>query len=57
MKIYRFLDEGAWEISIHKLRFEDIQKIGKTVFPSIEQAENAIESVEKRGIKCEKELL
>ena len=56
-EIYRFLYEGAWEISIHKLRFEDIPKMGKTVFPSIKQAENAIESAEKRGIKCEKELL
>ena len=56
-EIYRFLDEGAWEIGIHKFRFEDIPKMGKTVFPSIEQAENAIESAEKRSIKCEKELL
>ncbi len=56
-EIYRFLDEGAWETGIHKLRFEDIQKMGKTVFPSIKQAEKAIEIAEKRGIKCEKELL
>lgn len=56
-EIYRFLDEGAWEIGIHKLRFEDIPKMGKTVFPSIEQAKNAIESAEKRGNKCKKELL
>lgn len=49
--------KGAWEIGIHKLRFEDIQKMGKTVFPSIKQAEKAIEIAEKRGIKCEKELL
>ncbi len=56
-EIYRFLDEGVWEIGIHKLRFEDIPKMGKTVFPSIKQAEKAIEIAEKRGIKCEKELL
>lgn len=31
-EIYRFLDEGAWEIDVHKIKLEDLEKIGKTVF-------------------------
>lgn len=39
---YQFLGEGAWEISVHKLRIEDIGNIGKTVFLKQEEAEAAI---------------
>lgn len=42
-EIYRFLDEGAWEIEEHKIRLEDLEKIGKTVFLTREEAEAAIE--------------
>ena len=40
--IYRFLDEGAWEIEEHKIRLEDLEHIGKTVFLTREEAEAAI---------------
>ena len=56
-EIFRFLDEGSWEIDVHNFRLEDIPKWGKTVFGMKVQAENAIECAKKRGIKCEKELL
>lgn len=46
-EIYRFLDEGAWEIEEHKIRLEDLDKIGKTVFLTREEAETAIS--EKEG--------
>ena len=36
--IYRFLDEGAWEIEEHKIRLEDLEHIGKTVFLTREAA-------------------
>lgn len=41
-EIYRFLDEGAWEIEEHRIRLEDLDKIGKTVFLTREEAEAAI---------------
>lgn len=40
---YRFLGEGAWEIDVHKIRLEDLDKIGKTVFLTREEAEVALE--------------
>ena len=40
--IYRFLDEGAWEIEEHKIRLEDLGHIGETVFLTREEAEAAI---------------
>lgn len=30
--IYQFCGEGAWEIEEHKIRLEDLENIGKTVF-------------------------
>lgn len=42
---YRFLEEGAWEINVHKIRLEDLDKIGKTVFVSPEEAENYIKEM------------
>lgn len=46
-EIYRFLDEGAWEIEEHKIRLEDLEKIGISVFLTREEAEAAIS--EKKG--------
>lgn len=46
-EIYRFLDEGAWEIDKHKIRLEDLDKIGKTVFLTPEEAEAAISEKRK----------
>lgn len=36
---YQFMGEGAWEIDVHKIRLEDLNKIGKTVFLTKEEAE------------------
>lgn len=41
-EIYRFLDEGAWEIEVHNIRLEDLDKFGKTVFLTREEAEIAV---------------
>ncbi len=43
---YRFLGEGAWEIDVHKIRLEDLDKIGKTVFLTREEAEVALKELE-----------
>lgn len=40
-KIYRSLGEGSWEVRIHKIKLEDIPQIGKTVFLTREEAEEA----------------
>lgn len=37
--IYQFLGEGAWEIGEHRIRLEDLENIGKTVFLSRKEAE------------------
>ena len=47
-EIYRFLGKGAWEVDVHQFRLEDIPKMGKTVFTSMEQADNAIERAKKK---------
>lgn len=44
-EIYRFLDEGAWEIDVHKIKLEDLDKIGKTVFLTQAEAEEALKSM------------
>lgn len=36
---YQFLGEGAWEIDVHTIRLEDLDKIGKSVFLTREEAE------------------
>lgn len=41
-EIYQFLGEGAWEIDVHRIRLEDLENIGKTVFLSRGEAEAAI---------------
>lgn len=43
---YRFLGEGAWEIDVHKIRLEDLEKIGKTVFLTRKEAEAALKELE-----------
>lgn len=48
--IYRFLDEGAWEIEEHKIRLEDLENIGETVFLTREDAEAAISDKRKGGL-------
>lgn len=40
---YQFMGDGAWEINVHKIRLEDLDKIGKTVFLTREEAEAALE--------------
>lgn len=39
---YQFMGEGAWEIDVHKIKLEDLDKIGKTVFLTEEAAEAAL---------------
>lgn len=43
--IYQFCGEGAWEIEEHKIRLEDLENIGKTVFLTIEEAEAALKEL------------
>lgn len=42
---YQFGGEGAWEIDVHKIRLEDLDKIGKTVFLTREEAEAALKEI------------
>lgn len=42
---YRFMGEGAWEIDVHKIRLEDLEKIDKTVFLTREEAEDALKEL------------
>lgn len=44
--IYQFCGEGAWEIDEHKIRLEDLDKIGETVFLTRDQAEAALQKME-----------
>lgn len=43
---YQFMGEGAWEIDVHKIRLEDLDKIGKSVFLTREEAEAALKELE-----------
>lgn len=36
---YQFMGDGSWEIDVHKIRLEDFDKIGKSVFLTREEAE------------------
>lgn len=38
-EIYRITEDAAWEIDEHKIKLEDIEKIGKTVFLTQREAE------------------
>lgn len=44
-EIYRLCEGSAWEIEEHKIRLEDLNKIGKTVFLSRDEAEKTIEKM------------
>ena len=44
-EVYQFLNEGAQEIDVHKISFEDIPKLGKTVFLSKDEAQKALENM------------
>lgn len=44
---YQFMGEGAWEIDVHKIRLEDLDKIGKFVFLTREEAEDALKELEE----------
>lgn len=46
--IYQFFGEGAWEIEEHKIRLEDLDKIGKTVFLTREEAEIALKELKSK---------
>ena len=45
--IYQFCGKGAWEIEEHKIRLEDLENIGKTVFLTREEAEAALKELER----------
>lgn len=42
---YQFMGEGTWEIDVHKIRLEDLDKIGKTVFLNREEAEATLKGL------------
>lgn len=44
-EVYQFMGNGAWEIDIHTIRLEDLDKIGKTVFLTREEAEAAVNGI------------
>ena len=44
-RIYQFWGAGAWEIAEHEIRLEDLDNIGKTVFLTRREAENAIKEL------------
>lgn len=44
--IYQFLGKGAWEIEEHKIRLEDLENIGKTVFLTRQEAEDKMAEME-----------
>ena len=46
-EIYQFCGYGAWEIEEHKIKLEDLDKIGKTVFPTRKEAEKALKEMEE----------
>ncbi len=43
-QIYKFCDDGAWEIDEHKICLEDLELIGKTVFLTQAKAEEALKN-------------
>ena len=46
-EVYKFANVGAWEIEHHKICLEDLDKIGKTVFLTLEAAEAVVKEKEK----------
>lgn len=45
-EVYQFMDEGAWEIDVHKIKLEDLDEIGKTVFLTRPEAERVLAEME-----------
>ena len=45
-EIYQFCGYGAWEIEEHKIKLEDLDKIGKTVFLTREEAKKALKEMD-----------
>lgn len=43
---YQFMGDGTWEIAVHKIRLEDLDEIGKSVFLTREEAEAALKELE-----------
>lgn len=44
--IYQLCGEGSWEIEEHKIKLEDLENIGKTVFFTRTEAERALAEME-----------
>lgn len=44
---YQFMGEGTWKIDVHKIRLEDLDKIGETVFLTHDEAEEALKRMEE----------
>lgn len=45
-EVYRFMDEGVCEIDVHKIKLEDLENIGKTVFLTRQEAEDKLKETE-----------
>ena len=45
---YQFMGDGAWEIDAHKIRLEDLDRIGQTVFLTREEAEAALKEFREK---------
>lgn len=48
-EVYQFCGDGAWEIDEHKIKLEDLNKIGKNVFLTMEEAEAALERMNENA--------
>ena len=46
-ELYQFMGEGPWEIDVHIIRLEDLEKIGKTVFLTPEEAEATLKELKE----------
>lgn len=44
-EIYQFCGYGVWEIDEHKIKLEDLDKIGKTIFLTRKEAEKALKEM------------
>lgn len=47
-ELYQFMGEGDWEIDVHKIRLEDLDRIGKTVFLTRGEAGAALKRILSR---------
>ena len=50
-EIYQLCGAGVWEIEEHKIKLEDLDKIGITVFLTREEAEKALKEMEGSNVK------